>query len=285
MDCRSWNRNKWFAVVAFWLATLGLVLYPAPSLYAQDLGTGADSSTSEPEAVDHASIDWENLGSPFVPKEEAVVDVDEPKKAEQYSYSLYLPGMRNDGGVNAAGVNATTAVWTTIFTEGFEGIFPPTTGNWSILDYNGSTVGTKVAPSATLVWDDTPTKFYQGYYSAHPNDWSSYANFTDTWMRYGPLNLVGARDARMLFVYWLDTEQYYDFFSWEYTCKNKGNWKSGGVWSGPVKQWVAVTQPLIECIGSNTVYIKFLFRSDYSNPSNPAPGGVWVDSIQVQKYQ
>lgn len=170
--------------------------------------------------------------------------------------------------------------WRTMVNQGFESIFP--SGNWSVLDYNGSAVGTAPGSGSTS-WDDTPTKARTGYYSAHPNDWTSYGNYTDTWMAYGPINLTGARNARVLFSHWLDTERHYDSFSWEYSCRNDGNWTSRSV-SGGTRTWVNATMSLAACVGSDSVRIRFVFRSDFSNPTNPVPTGVWVDDIRIQKY-
>ena len=198
-------------------------------------------------------------------------------------------GPRTVRDVAAAPVAAAT--WQTVLREGFEGNFPPSDSNWAIRDHNGPNVGVKLNQFATLVWDDNSTKAKIGSWSAHPNDgaWApgpgkppTYANLTDTWMRYGPISLTGATNARLRFWYWLDSETFYDFFSYSYSCKNDGNWVSHDL-SGQVKAWKRGTASLKECLGKTNVYIRFWFRSDYSNPESNAPTGVWLDDIWVEK--
>ena len=192
-----------------------------------------------------------------------------------------------------AAAPAAAATWQTVLREGFEGDFPPPNSNWAIRDHNGPNTGVKLGQFATLVWDDNSTRGKIGSWSAHPNDgaWEpspgsppTYSNLTDTWMRYGPISLTGgATDARLRFWYWLDSEKYYDYFSYSYTCTNDGNWVSRDL-SGDVKAWKRGTVSLKECLGKTNVYIRFWFRSDYSNPTTNAPTGVWVDDIWVEKY-
>jgi len=175
------------------------------------------------------------------------------------------------------------AQWRLIHGQTFESEFIPDNSLWSLRDNNGPSVGVKVDPSATLIWDDNSTRARTGFWSAHPNDWNGSANHTDTYMRYGPFSLVGARNARVRFSYWLNTERNYDFFSWEYSCNNDGNWKSTMV-SGQPQVWRDVIWSLAECVGSANVMVRWNFRSDYSNPASNAPTGVWVDDIRIQKY-
>lgn len=274
-------RPSWRVHLVFVLVTLGLLVNPVLNLDAQDAENGANSPESAyGGAIDDAEFLWQNGDVPFVEKPDAQVQTpDDVKETKQFAYSLYLPGMRND---EQAGVAAVTATWREIHRQNFEGIFP--TAGWSVSDYNGSTVGTRPHASANVVWDDTSTKAYSGNWAAHPNDWSSYTSLTDTWMRYGPFSLVGATDARFTFFYWLDSEAYYDFFTWEYSCNGVTNWV-GQSRSGAIKRWAAANTSLLSCIGSSNVYIRFSFKSDYSNPSNPAPTGVWVDAIRIMQYK
>ena len=102
-------------------------------------------------------------------------------------------------------------------------------------------------------------------------------------MRYGPFSLADALDARIRFVYWLDSEVGYDFLRWETTCSDVGvaNWNNGGVRSGNVGAWVSYTIQLKNCIGKSQVYLQFSFVSDQSVNYQ----GVWVDNIQIQQYK
>ncbi len=175
------------------------------------------------------------------------------------------------------------AQWRLVNAQTFESTFPPQGSLWSLRDVNGPNVGTRLNANASLVWDDNSVRARNGFWSAHPNDWNGYANLTDTYMRYGPFSLAGARNARVRFSYWLDTERYYDFFSWEYSCNNDGTWTSKMV-SGAPQVWRDVIWSLAPCVGSTNVMVRWTFRSDYSNPSSPVPTGVWVDDIRIQKY-
>ena len=191
---------------------------------------------------------------------------------------LVLANLPGSAGARQA---AAAPRWRTLVNQGFESDFPA--GNWTTTDVNGPSVG--VPPpgtGATVQWDDTSVRANNGFWSAHPNDSTTYSNLTDTWMKYGPINLTGARNARVLFSYSLDTEKFYDFFAWEYSCRNDGTWRSTAV-SGGTGAWVNATMPLAECVGSNNVYVRWSFRSDYSNPATPG-AGVYLDDVRIQKY-
>jgi hypothetical protein len=217
---------------------------------------------------------------PYVPKDEITTsDPEEEKKPQQGSYNLYMPHMVSTSSDEET-VQVAAPTWRVILTERFEGIFPPTSSYWSLYDYNGPSVGTPPNPAAKVIWDDTSTRAHTGYWSAHPNAYYNYANNTDTWMKYGPLDLAGAKDAVLNSWFYLDTETYFDFFLIEYSCKNKGNWNAVE-YSGKSGAWVASSISLANCLGQKNVYIRFTFRSDYSNPATP-PGGVWVDDIEVK---
>jgi hypothetical protein len=168
---------------------------------------------------------------------------------------------------------ATTAAWHTIHYQTFESNFP--TAGWTIADYNGPSVG------GSLVWDDNATRGYNSYWAAHPNDSSTYANLTDTWMRYGPFSLVGATSARFTFVYWLNSEANYDLFSWDVICNGLAHSGLGQTRSGPLNKWTSTNIALTNCLGKSQVYIRFSFKSDYNGTGQ----GVWVDNVKIEKYQ
>ncbi len=195
--------------------------------------------------------------------------------------------------VRDAAAPAAAASWKTVHLQTFEGTrWPDSNDGWTMRDVNGPNVGVKLNEFATLVWDDNSTRAKTGIWSAHPNDgaWSpssggqpTYADYTDTWMRYGPFSLRRATDARLRFAYWLDVEADYDQFSYSYSCSNQTRWTTEDV-SGQLKVWKSATVSLKPCADKAKVWIRFWFRSDYSNPSSPAPTGVWVDDVLVQKY-
>lgn len=162
------------------------------------------------------------------------------------------------------------ARWRTIMNQRFESSFP--VPNWAVRDYNGSVGG-------TAYWDDEPTRGHAGFWSAHPADAATYADQANTWMRYGPFSLAGARDARMTFWRWMDTEPIYDLFSWGYSCTGLTGFHETSA-SGHSGAWVQVTQALKPCAGRPEVYVIFRFMSDV----NTAGPGVWVDDILIQKF-
>jgi hypothetical protein len=261
--------NAWLSVAAVCLVTLGFVLYPASNAFGQDAGSGGPPRNTIETAVDDADIDWEEESTPRKEKSGAVViGPEDVKEARQFEHSLYLPGLHNEGQAGAASVDA---AWRRIFEDTFETSFP--SGLWAASDYNGSQVGgfnywKRAGGGYNSTWAVTPTGGY------------TYPDFMDTWMRYGPFSLAGALDARFSFAYWLSSEQFYDYFSWEYSCKGAANWK-GQSRSGMINQWVGPIVSLKECIGYTNVYIRFTFKSDYSNPT-PAPAGVWVDRVRIE---
>jgi hypothetical protein len=205
-----------------------------------------------------------------ISQEEAVVATKEAAAADAIDekndlrrYSLFLPGMQ--AGSETADAASTDVL---VMFEGFEGIWPA--GCWSRRDANGT----------GELWDDTSTRRFSGFWSGHPDDGDPIANRTDTWMRCGPLNLTGASTARLTFVYFLQAETTFDFFSWEVSCSGTTNWSRGESRSGSPGVWRSVNYSLTPCVGSSNVYIRFNFRSDSSVISN----GVWVDNIRVDKF-
>ncbi len=93
----------------------------------------------------------------------------------------------------------TPVPWVTIVDEDFEGAFP---GPWTVFDNNGSTAG-------EYYWADRTCRVYAGSYSG----WvvgggangsplacgSMYPNNADSWMVYGPFNLLGCHRRRAAF--------------------------------------------------------------------------------------
>jgi hypothetical protein len=194
-----------------------------------------------------------------------------------------LPG---SAGARQAMPEAAAGRWRTVHRQGFEGSFPPAPPTkWAVADYNGPSAG-PAAPNN--VWDDNGIRAHSGSWSASPaNDLPTYGNLTDTWMRYGPFSLTGASNARMSFWYWLESEENYDFFGWEYTCTGLTRWTSVSISgtsdtadAGSVPNWRKMTLPLGACAGRPEVYVRFTFRSDLSGTY----AGVNLDDILIQKF-
>lgn len=261
MTHRSWHR-----FIGIWLVGTILVLYPSISLFAQSSGPTDSSSTA---AVDDGSSVWS--GDSAAPSAKAGTTADDVADAAKQvqDHSLFLPNILTNSGTGEVGTEATHA-WSTVRFEGFEGIWPA--GCWISVDYNAGLNGTHL-------WDDTATRAFSGSWSGHPNDGVPYVNFNDTYMRCGPFSLVGADAARFSFVYWLDSETAFDFFSWEYSCSGTANWNGGESRSGFPGGWRSVSRNL-PCAGFSGVYLRLWFRSDYSVTDN----GVWVDNIRIERF-
>ena len=221
MAPRSRYQNHWIAIALFGLMMLTFVVVPVISLNAQS-GENSGENGGENSAIDDATHPLESTPETSSEKPDGnIIYPDEVKEQKQFAYSLFLPSAGSDINAQAA---ATDATWQTIHLQTFEATFPATNDIWVIRDVNEPSVGVKLNHYATLVWDDNSTRGYNSSWAAHPNDgaWApkpgaspTYANHTDTWMRYGPFSLVGASNARYSFQYWLDSEAGYDVFWWE----------------------------------------------------------------------
>jgi hypothetical protein len=175
--------------------------------------------------------------------------------------------------LNASGDASGASRWRTIASEDFEGTFPPAGGKW--ITYDGSYTSTQGA------WGKDPNG-YNSAFAARPNPGvATYRYNTQTWMRYGPFSLAKAKTARMLFKYWLDTEEGYDFLGWAYSCNGVEAWTARTVTGNgptPTPAWTTGAASLKSCAGRTNVYVQFTFHSDQS-VNMP---GVWVDSVQIQ---
>lgn len=172
--------------------------------------------------------------------------------------------------------------WTTIKTEGFEGVFP---GSWTL--YGNPT------------WCDTNYRYYSGYWSGwnacggsnRVQPGGQYPNNMNSWMVYGPFDLSDASDAIVTFQHWTRTESNYDFF---YYMASTDGWnfygnRLSGDWSPwwDLSPWNAVTFDLKNVYvlgdlrGKNKVWIAFLFTSDGSVTDL----GTFIDDIDIKKQK
>src|SRR6266545_4464109 len=93
----------------------------------------------------------------------------------------------------------------TIFTDGFEGVFP---GAWVVGNNGTNTIST---------WGDNSAKASAGGWSAFCADNGSdtrtvYDNRSTNYMNLNGVSLAGYTTATLNFKYWLNTESGYDFF-------------------------------------------------------------------------
>lgn len=242
------------------LVVAGLLLVPLVSVMA-DPGTGKGGA--EPDASF-----WEQAPSGmYGPKAESLSDKpadDEPK----------LQVDSSEVEVEAQGMDPAVATWHVIENEGFEGVWPD--AGWSSFDYNRAAVG------GSFTWDDTSRRAKTGSWSAHPTDGAiPYGIFQHTKMTFGPFSLVGATDAKFSFSYFLATEAFFDFFSWEYSCDGGTSWVSQQKSGSSAGLWKTVTQSIKTCAGKPSVFVQFTFVSDDSFGLE----GAYVDNVLIQKFQ
>ena len=159
---------------------------------------------------------------------------------------------------------------TTIFSEGFEGIFP---GSWTL--YGSPT------------WDDESYRSLTGSWSGYCAGTSisppgPYATDMNAWMVAGPFDLSNASDAELLFNFWNISELNYDYFSCMVSIDNSQYY--GTRWSGTYDSWNSVNFDLTDVYtlgnvcGQPEVWIAFIFTSDYIVTYE----GAYVDDIELQ---
>jgi hypothetical protein len=152
--------------------------------------------------------------------------------------------------------------WTLLMSEGFEGAFP--SGLWTTFDDDGAAHG-------EYFWDDDDYLAYAGSWSAWPANGGAdgvdpeyywYPNYADSWMVYGPFDLTGYTAAYLDFMAWIRTEPGYDYFSW--MASGDGTNFSGWKTSGDSGGWDYGYLDLADWLGDSSVWIAFVFQSDYS---------------------
>ena len=181
-----------------------------------------------------------------------------------------------------------------IFTEGFEGPFPP--ANWYVGDDNST--------NGSDYWGDSGTRSYEGSYSAWcaqygtqgDNDCGAflgqqnynvlynghhiYDNYMESWLDRRNINLVGYTSVTVDFYYWLVSENNADFLIFSYR-DSSGAWSSPWSRTGSYSYWNLATVNLNSLAGQSNVYIQFKFRSDVSVHCYE---GAYVDKIVLYGY-
>jgi len=172
--------------------------------------------------------------------------------------------------------------WTTVMTEDFEWDFPGT--KWNLL--------------GNPTWDETNYRAYSGSQSGYCADGGSsrvdppgpYPNNMDAWMIYGPFDLSDAKDARLFFKHWTETEGGgYDYFFVGASVNGhnfygetySGDWKSHCGGSGWCPGYFDLTDVYVlgNLSGYKRVWITFLFGSDYDTTYE----GTYLDDIVLKK--
>ena len=173
--------------------------------------------------------------------------------------------------------------WITIFSDDIEGVFP---GDWNVFD-NDDEYG-------EYFWAKRDCRPYAGTYSA----WvvgggadgselscnSDYPNDVDSWMIYGPFSLEDATQAEFRFMFWLNSEEGWDFLF--AGASIDGNSYYGGTISGE-QDWgerifdLTDVYSLGDLTGQTQVWVAIAFQSDYSISY---PEGAYVDDVLIRKY-
>src|SRR5688572_25580471 len=117
MIFRSRFQSRWIPIVVAYLALIAFVIYPVPSLYAQDEVNG-EVNTENPTTVDDADLTWDESTVPYVEKPDGnIIEADDEKKVEeekveQFEYSLFLPSA-GSAGTDLSAQAAATPAWRT----------------------------------------------------------------------------------------------------------------------------------------------------------------------------
>lgn len=123
--------------------------------------------------------------------------------------------------------------------------------------------------------------YVNGRCAAQPN---TYSDNMLTYMRIN-VDLTGAIDGRMAFKWRSDTESYYDYLVYEYSCDGGLIWRTGyghrlsGDWNGT---WYWNNVNLRKCAGYPDVTLSIGFMTDGSVTYPLAPA---IDYVRVEKYQ
>ena len=168
--------------------------------------------------------------------------------------------------------------WVTLMTETFEGAFP--SGLWDSFDNNGATGG-------DVYWDDDDFKPHIGYWGAWAANggangldpqYNNYPNDMDSWMIYGPFDLSNCAAADFDFYYWNKSESGYDYFGW--AASPNGYNFYGSQLSGDQSTWNYVDFDLKPYLGDSSVWLMFLFTSDYTVTDI----GAFIDDVNLWCY-
>jgi len=176
--------------------------------------------------------------------------------------------------------------WQVLLNEDFEVLFPQSNG-WQTFNSVGF---------APYYWGKSSYLFHGGTYSGwccgdhrsgNPDlnpATDDYPNDMKAWMIWGPFDLSDAIDAELLFYYWLDTEEGYDFLGIMASTNGTNFYGintsgiSGG-WVGQEEFDLTDVYTLGDLTGETHVWITFIFTSDVSSTS----AGAFLDDIVVRK--
>lgn len=236
-------------VIAVW-TVLGLVLYPAQSLLAQD--------TANPPTVeaDAQQVQEKEQAAPGEAN-----PVDSGPAIEIGSERVFIPLLsgNGNGGVHAAAVD------TTILLDEFCS-FP---NGWTVADDNPA------APAHAWTQQTVLNRCV-----ARPN---AYDNGMSVRMTRNISTIGGdIAGANLTFRFRMNTETGFDFLRYEFSCNSRKTWRGGttiadsGAFGGT--SFVNRTISLVPCDESSSVQIRFWFHTDSSVIGTERPA---LDSVTI----
>jgi hypothetical protein len=220
-------------------------------------------------------------GSSHLQWQETTLEVD-PER----DHMRYFSVSADEGAGRSSQKTCVALGWQVLLSEDFEVLFPQFNG-WQTFNSLGF---------APYYWGKSNYLSHGGNYSGwccgdhrsgNPDlnpATNPYPDDMKAWMIWGPFDLSDAADAELLFYYWLDTEEGYDFLGIMastngtnfYGVNTSGN--SGG-WAGQEEFDLTDVYTLGDLTGEPHVWIAFIFTSDVSNAST----GAFLDDIVVRK--
>jgi hypothetical protein len=172
--------------------------------------------------------------------------------------------------------------WQTLVNTTFEGDFP---GSWDVFD-NGNYSG-------VYYWASRPCRAYQGSNSGWAvgggangsslNCGSSYPNYAESWMVFGPFSLANTTAARLDYKLWLNSEGGFDGVC-RMASTNGVNF-TGPCNSGNSNGWIDRTLDLADIAGTDLrgepqVWVALMFSSDDSIIFSE---GAYVDNVVFRR--
>lgn len=167
-----------------------------------------------------------------------------------------------------------------ILSEGFEGVWPPAGGAWSV--------------AGNPTWDDDDFKPRTGGWSAWVANGgtlgidpatNNYPNNMSAWMTYGPFALTRTTGTRLRFYYWNKSELNYDFLHWRVSLDGVNANSYGSRTSGDSGGWQQMVMDLTQVptlgnvVGQPCVWIHIGFTSDNISTDQ----GTFVDDIVLEQ--
>jgi len=220
-------------------------------------------------------------GAPFPVVPVTITPTLPPEALLENSASVLLARQSVSGTNTRLTTDSAMGNWMTIVTEGFEGEFPPPDGRWIVQDLSND--------GYERYWDNHSYSSHSGGWAAWPANGGAdgiepvsgaddYPNNMNTRMIYGPFDLSDAVAAATEFYHWRETENPYDYFTFEVSHDGVA-FEELARYSGSLQSWTLSSVEYDEYAGDDSVWVAWRFFSD----SSISKHGVWIDDIAIQK--